>query len=108
MTETTQSRPRVKPERSCRVSPDRGIPGARRVLSLYIGKEAFLYWVKPIPADWGRGFELENWENGEVYHVHLDEVNGHSCTCLGHLRWGHRHPCKHVGALTELVKRGRV
>jgi hypothetical protein len=108
MTQNTHSRPRVKstrpkPSRTCRLSAGEG--GSRRILTLYVGKEAFLYWLAPIQADWGRGFELEKFAGGETYHVHLDDVNGHSCSCMGFLRWGH---CKHVDSLLALDKAGRL
>jgi hypothetical protein len=99
----TKSRGRVKPERRCRLSD--GLGGARRILSLFIGTEAFLYWLEPVPTDWGKGFRLEKFHSGDVYHVHLDGALGHSCECKGFLHHGH---CKHVSAVSALVAAGRL
>jgi hypothetical protein len=98
-----QRKPRVKPERRCRLSD--GLGGARRILTLFIGTEAFLYWLEAIPADWGRAFQLEKFEGGDVYDVHFDQATGDSCTCLGSLRHGH---CKHRDALAALIKAGKL
>jgi hypothetical protein len=103
MSNATKSRGRVKPERRCRLSD--GLGGPRRILSLFIGAEAFVYWVEPVPTDWGRGFRLEKFEEGDVYDVHFDQATGDSCTCLGSLRHGH---CKHRDALAALIKGGRL
>jgi hypothetical protein len=100
----TKSRGRVKPERRCRL-PD-GLGGARRIPSLFIGAEAFLYCLEPVGTDCGRGFKLEKFEGGEVYHVHHDPALGHSCECKGFLRWGK--PCKHISAVSALVAAGRL
>jgi hypothetical protein len=99
----TKSSMRVKSERRCRLSD--GLGGARRILSLFVGKEAFLYWLEPVATDWGRGFKLEKFGGGEVYHVHLDPALGHSCECLGFLHHGH---CKHASAVSALVAAGRL
>src|SRR5262249_2184997 len=98
-----QRKPRPQPERRCRLSD--GLGGALRILTLFIGTEAFLYWVEPVGTDWGRGFKLEEFEEGDVYHVHLDDALGHSCECKGFLKWGH---CKHEAALSALVTAGRL
>jgi hypothetical protein len=74
-----------------------------------VGKEAFLYWVKPIPCDYGTAFELEKFSDETVYHVNIGGEDGHpSCECAGHLRWGHRTTCKHIASLTALVAAGRI
>jgi hypothetical protein len=104
MSTTTKSRGRVKPERRCRISAAQG--DAKRILRLLIGTEAFLYWVEPVATDWGKGFRLEKFESGDVYHVHLDPALGHSCECKGFLRWGK--PCKHISAVSALVAAGRL
>jgi hypothetical protein len=83
-----------------------GAGGAPRILTLFIGAVAYLYWIEPVATDWGRGFKLEKFEGGEVYHVHLDDALGHSCECKGFLRWGK--PCKHISAVSALVAAGRL
>jgi hypothetical protein len=98
-----QRKPRVKPERRCRLSD--GLGGARRILTLFIGAEAFLYWLESVGTDWGRGFKLEKFQDGDVYHVHLDPALGPSCECKGFLKWGH---CKHEAALSALVAGGKL
>lgn len=107
MNKTTNSRPRVKgtsrPVRFCSLSDGDG--GFRRILTLRVGRQRSAYWFQPIQADWGQGFELEKFVDGEVYHVHLDRENGHSCTCRGFLRWDH---CKHVDSLLALAAKGMV
>ena len=94
-----QRKPRPKPERRCRLSDGSG--GGKRILTLFIGTEAFLYFLEEIGADWGRAFRLEKFEGGDVYDVHFDQATGDSCTCLGSLRHGH---CKHRDALAALIK----
>jgi hypothetical protein len=64
MSNATKSHERVKPERRCRVSAGAG--GAPRILTLFIGADAFLYWLEPVATDWGRGFKLEKFEGGDV------------------------------------------
>src|SRR5256885_2004728 len=105
MSETTPSRKRVKPTRHARLSPV-GESG-RRILTLTAGRQAWVYWLDEVPCDFGRGFQLEKFEGGDVYSVHLDAA-GDSCTCIGHLRHGHRTVCKHVGAVKALVSAGRL
>jgi hypothetical protein len=102
MSNATKSRKRVKPERRCRLSAG---GGGKRILSLFVGAQAFLYWVEPVAADWGRAFRLEKFEGGDVYDVHFDQATGDSCTCLGSLRHGH---CKHRDALAALLKAGKL
>jgi hypothetical protein len=93
----------VKPVRRCHLSAGEG--NSRRILTLFVAKEAFLYFLAAIACDYGRGFALEKFEGGEVYHVHFDKDMGDSCTCLGFLR--HRH-CKHRDALAALMAAGRL
>ena len=103
MSNATKSRKRVKPERRCRLSDGSG--GGKRILTLFIGTEAFLYFLEEIGADWGRAFRLEKFEEGDVYDVHFDQATGDSCTCLGSLRHGH---CKHRDALAALIQAGKL
>jgi hypothetical protein len=98
-------KPRPKPSRTARVSPV-GESG-RRILNLAQGKQAWVYWLDEVPCDFGRGFQLEKFTDGAVYAVHLD-VTGDSCTCLGHLRHGHRTVCKHIASVKALIGAGRL
>jgi hypothetical protein len=88
-----------QPERKCHLSAGTG--GSRRILALYIGPRAFLYWFQRIHSDWGEAFELEKWEDGETYHINLNPV---SCDCKGFLKWHH---CKHIESLEALKKAGQ-
>ncbi|MFL5909284.1 MAG: hypothetical protein ACJ768_01755 [Gaiellaceae bacterium] len=67
------------------------------------------YHLREIDVDFGRGFTLEKFstDGGDVYSVHLDST-GDSCTCLGHLRWGHKTVCKHIGAVRALIAAKRL
>lgn len=46
-----------------------------------------------------------NAHGGETYHVNLDAA-GDSCTCPGHVHWGYKTVCRHIGALKALTARG--
>src|SRR5947209_820798 len=104
MATVSHPRPRVKPARTCRLL-DVG-PG-HRLLSVVqgTGEQAAQthYHLSEVACDFGRGFELRKLvtDGGETYSVHLDST-GDSCTCLGHLRWGHKTVCKHIGAVKAL------
>jgi hypothetical protein len=68
------------------------------------------YFLSRVPADFGEAFFLEKIgaEAGEGrYHVNLS-ADGNSCESRGHLRWGHKTPCRHVGALLALKARGKL
>jgi hypothetical protein len=70
-----------------------------------------LYDVLAIPADFGTGYEVhKRGQGGETYHVLLAPAdNGpHSCECLGHLRWGWKTRCRHVGGLLTLRQAGKL
>jgi SWIM zinc finger len=41
------------------------------------------------------------------YQVNLDSQQS-TCSCRGFLRWGHRHPCRHIGALLSLQGKGKL
>src|SRR5438309_2055248 len=57
------------------------------------------YYLREIPVDFGRGFQLDKFlteeadEDERTYHVHLDAELGDSCTCKGYV---YRSKCKHV------------
>src|SRR5262249_4512871 len=99
LTQTLKIRkPRAKPERTMRIG--KLING---VLSLAIADgrgEHDAYLIRQIPTDWGRGFEITNVApkpgDEAVYHLHIDESLGDSCTCPGHTYKG---KCKHLDAV---------
>jgi hypothetical protein len=104
MRQVTRS-PRPKPARSARLSRDTGVEGARRILTLFIGREAFTYWLSPLASDFGQGFRLEKFTDGVQYDVHLGDDGSTSCECKGALRWGH---CKHTESILALRQAGRL
>lgn len=66
------------------------------------------YWDHPV-----RCFRVTNLGSMEVYDVVVDtqqqEEPGHSCDCPGFTGHGHKGiVCKHIAALVELVRRGKV
>jgi hypothetical protein len=69
------------------------------------GAEASHYWLKPLPADFGRAFRLEKFGTGESYDVLLDGDRS-TCECMGHLRW--QTWCKHIVALRQLEAAGKL
>jgi hypothetical protein len=63
------------------------------------------YTVLELPCEiGGRGFEVSNLSNLEIYHVHV-HGRDRSCDCVGHLRHGH---CKHADGLARLVALGKL
>jgi hypothetical protein len=68
------------------------------------------FYVREIPADFGRGFRWEKFQHqgGEIYHVNIgDESHPASCECLGHLHHGHRTVCRHVAGSRALIAEGK-
>jgi hypothetical protein len=87
-----------KPARHVSLQPD----GRVRIVN---GRIDTLYVVVEIRCDiGGRGFEVSNTFNMEVYHTHLNGRD-RSCDCIGHLRHGH---CKHADALAALIAAGKL
>ena len=113
MSESTRSsrprKPKSKPARSCRVSPAN--EAGRRLLTIFVGTgpalKTFAYMLEEVVCDFGRGFSLDKMDGEAPYSVHLDST-GDSCTCLGHLRHGHKTVCKHIGAVKTLIANGRL
>jgi hypothetical protein len=105
MTMRTQTAKRIKPNRTLRL-----YPGTPALLEMAVGNDCFSYWLRPIPAAEGQGFQLRKMlqDGGEAYHVLLHGPHGHSCECPGHLRWGHRTVCKHVAGLLALIAEGKL
>jgi len=107
LTKTT-AKGKSKGQRSVRIGePTNGV----RALALTKDGITTGYFLRVIPTDFGRGFELTKFDtedaaDGEkVYHVHLDAELGDSCTCKGFI---HRDKCKHVDAVKTLVALGKV
>lgn len=71
-------------------------------------RKADLYLVRQIPADFGRGYQLEklaaDLSTAEVYDINLASSES-ACTCPGHSFHGH---CKHVAGLLALEQRGEL
>jgi hypothetical protein len=61
--------------------------------------DTFRYVVEPIPADFGRGFQVTREDTSETYAVNLNGRQS-TCECKGHLQHGH---CKHTAGLQALV-----
>jgi hypothetical protein len=70
------------------------------------------YFLSRVPSDFGQAFYLEKIgaeAEESRYHVNLGaDGTGNSCECRGHLRWGHKTPCRHVGALLALRVAGKL
>ena len=101
-----QRKPQRKPARFVRlvIKPDAGSLG---VVRLTVGGQSADYLLTPLPADFGRGFQVEKIGlegRGEVYHVNLDG-DKRTCECKGFLKWGH---CKHADGLAALVAAGKL
>jgi hypothetical protein len=64
------------------------------------------YYLKAIPSDWGRVFEVKHLDadGGETYHVCLTS-DGPCCDCKGFV--AHQH-CKHAESLTALDALGKL
>jgi hypothetical protein len=100
---------KVKPsERRLSVGP---LTNGLRTLLLKINGATFGYYLREIPVDFGRGFELDKFQTEAVdadeqtYHVHLDAQLGDSCTCKGHT---YRSKCKHLDAVKTLLRLGKL
>jgi len=100
----TATKPRKSENRVATLRPI----GAAQVLGLTAGKDTVFYLLTPLAATVGAGFHLAKADRGdgpgEEYDVLLDGQFS-SCECKGFLRWNH---CKHVEALTALVKSGKL
>jgi hypothetical protein len=85
------------------LAPFEGNPG---IIDITVNGKTTCYFVRNVPTDFGRGFELEKFgtQGGEIYHVLLEE-DGRSCDCKGALKWGH---CKHADSVLKLVQLGKL
>lgn len=80
------------------------------------------YWVREIPADFGRGFEFTRFaseveacgvpEDEREYHVHLDVTEdgkrNDSCTCRHGTFRPNAKPCRHGAAVLKLRSLGKL
>jgi hypothetical protein len=68
------------------------------------------YVVRRQLADFGQGFRVTKLLEGTSYDVAL-KGNGlaySECECQGHLRWGHRTECRHIGLCKQIVAEGKL
>lgn len=78
-------------------------PPAPGVLAIVSPRETQFYVFQEIPCDiGGRGFSLHRLGLGALYHLRIGRPDESSCECMGFLAHGH---CKHVRALSALIKR---
>jgi hypothetical protein len=108
MTSSTKTRSRVNPSRPAPSSLSVRLilaPTVHKagVVRIAMGCKCADYFLRLVPADWGRGFRLQEMgpASAEDYHVNLDGEQS-TCDCMGHLRWGH---CKHVEGLLVLLRK---
>jgi hypothetical protein len=107
MSTVVNSRPRVKPVRTVRLTLPASPDNPFVILTIRVGSTWDDYCVRPLPADFGAAYEVEKIFNpdGAVYHVHLSDDGAATCECKGHLRWGH---CKHGESILALRKAGKL
>jgi hypothetical protein len=107
MSSVTQARPRVKPARHVGWLFQPDASEAKGSITIQVGRSETVYYLDPIPADFGRGFTLAKQDGTDTYAVNLHggPYNTNLCDCLGHTKWGH---CKHTEALLALEKAGRL
>jgi hypothetical protein len=101
--------PRKPQPRSLRLLCPPMETGKNGILRITAGKLVQTYFLDRVPSDWGEGFALEKardaaTEARTVYHVHLTD-EGHTCDCLGFLRWEH---CKHADGVAVLKSRNAI
>jgi hypothetical protein len=109
-------KPRPKKERCARVLFPRLLSGDMLVEVLErtsaTAEPAYTcYYVREIPADFGRAFRWEKFvcQGGEVYCVNVgDASTPASCECKGHEKWGHKTVCKHVACTRKLIAEGKL
>ncbi len=96
-----------KPARTLRFNTDT----STLTLTITTGRKVkeTAYSVERIGSDFGDGFRLTKnvgspEDECDIYCVHLSN-EGHSCECLGFLRWNH---CKHIEALCAMRKTGTI
>lgn len=111
MSTVTHATNRVKPNRlprTVRIVEPATEPNGWMAVEIEVGDDTTTYLVRPIPADFGYGYEIEKLGDGfevvTTYHVNL--MGGESsCTCKGMAYHGH---CRHVEALAAIQATGRL
>ena len=106
------SRRSAKPERILRIL-SRDASGL--TVRITVGKEASLYRVEPLAADFGIAFAVSKLAQADdlgieyepPYHVNLclENASRSTCECKGFLRHAH---CKHRDGLLKLKSLGKV
>lgn len=103
-TETTKQvkarKPRSKPARSLSIVHQEG---DTIIVGITVGKTFAHYFITPMQASFGQGFQIEKQaddgsETVEPYHVNIDGPVTH-CDCRGH---GRHQRCKHSDAVRKL------
>src|SRR3954451_8859362 len=111
MAKTTDAKParqRKKPARFCKLMRT-GPAVVLRIRQVYSKTRETLdfYTLESVPSQiGGRGFLLVK-EDGTSYHARLDG-NDSTCDCPGQTQWGHKTPCKHIGAMLALQVAGKL
>lgn len=115
MAQSTRQRAPVKsrPSAVTKVDCDRAGKGtgAEWFVNIWQGTKYSTYWLLPLVSDFGLAYQFQASRTRPAGAMQLDaydvliEVDGDSCTCPGHLRWG---ACKHVAALKLLIERGTL
>lgn len=83
--------------------------GQHGLLKLTIDGKPAVYWYREIPSELGgRAFELRKFHTAQLYHVRVGTADQCGCECKDSLYRGHQRPCKHVLALTALIRAGRL
>jgi hypothetical protein len=87
--------------------------GRTTVLWLTVGADITSYKLTALASDFGVAYRLLRADKGDgqgsaEYDVCLLDGGRSTCECLGSLRWRHRTTCKHVAALFQLRKQGKI
>lgn len=87
------------PTRTARLVRDRLTITAKGLVKVYRVEE-----LSPDPSVGTPAFRLtelssESFEPCGTPYCVIVRTHGCDCECLGFLRWGHRKPCRHIGAL---------
>jgi hypothetical protein len=67
-----------------------------------------LYWLRRIPSDWGKAFQVEKGENGECYDILLDGLRGSSCSCKHGTYRPNAAPCRHVELVCQAIAEQKI
>jgi hypothetical protein len=107
----TKTAKKSKVQRRVRISAT--VNGLRRMVITDAKGVRCGYYLREIPVDFGRGFQLDKFEleqaseDDRQYHVHLDAQLGDSCTCKGYCFRPDR-GCKHLDAVRTLISLGKL